>query len=141
MIWVGEGLELPEAELTFTTSRSGGPGGQNVNKVDTRVTLLFDVAGSPSLSEEQRALIRERLSGRINKEGVLRVVSSRHRTQFANREAAQRRFVELLQQALMPDKDRIRVPVPAAAKERRLQAKRHRKRVKRERTVDLTLED
>jgi len=85
MVVVSDTLEIPDSELSFVTSRSSGPGGQNVNKVDTRVTLLFDVAQSPSLSEAQRALLLERLPGRINKEGVMRVVSQRHRTQSANR--------------------------------------------------------
>ena len=123
-------LEIPETELSFSTSRSSGPGGQNVNKVDTRVTLLFDVEGSPSLSPEEKRLIRAHLAGRINKEGVLRVVSQRHRTQSANKEAAVARFIGLLEEALAVDKARRPTSVPAAAKERRLEEKRHRKRVK-----------
>ena len=64
-------------ELRFTASTASGPGGQHVNKVSTRVTLLFDLDGSPSLSAMQKARIRETLSGRIGKDGVLRVVLSR----------------------------------------------------------------
>src|SRR5215475_13463468 len=89
-------IALPEEELTFATSRSGGPGGQNVNKLETRVTLRFDLAGSPSLSPEQKARLRERLATRITKAGVLQVTAQRHRTQAANREAAVERFAELL---------------------------------------------
>jgi ribosome-associated protein len=129
-------LEIPDDELTFTTSRSSGPGGQNVNKVDTRVTLLFDIPASPSLSWEEKDLLRERLAGRINKQGVLRVVSQRHRTQSANRDAAVARFAALLSEALAPEKERIPVKVSRAAKQRRLEEKRHRGRVKRERTID-----
>jgi ribosome-associated protein len=99
MVYVTAGLEIPEAELEFATSRSSGPGGQNVNKVSTRVTLLWNVDASPSISDKQRALVRERLAGRISREGVLRVSSQRHRTQLGNREAAVARFAELLADA------------------------------------------
>lgn len=134
-------LEIPDDELTFTTSRSSGPGGQNVNKVDTRVTLLFDVAGSARLSQEEKDILKDRLAGRINKDGVLRVVSQRHRTQSANRDAAVARFAILIREALTPGKARIPVKVSRAAKERRLEEKRHRGRVKRERTVSSAEED
>lgn len=141
MVRLTDTLEIPDSEITFNTSRSSGPGGQNVNKVDTRVTLLFDMEGSPSLSQKQKDLLRARLAGRINKEGVLRVVSQRHRTQSANREAVVDRFARLLREALTPDKERIPVRVPLGEKERRLEEKRHRKRVKRDRTIDLADED
>ena len=63
MVAISDGLEIPDEELQFTTSRSSGPGGQNVNKVNTRVTLLFDVDRSPSLTEVQRRMLHERLGG------------------------------------------------------------------------------
>ncbi len=141
MVRITDTVEIPDGELAFTTSRSSGPGGQNVNKVDTRVTLLFDVAASPGLSPKQKTLINERLSGRINKDGVLRVVSQRHRTQSANREAAVGRFAELLREALTVDKTRVPVSVSAAMKERRLEEKKRRKRVKQTRTIDFAQED
>jgi ribosome-associated protein len=100
MIEIAPGLAIPDAELAFAASRSGGPGGQNVNKVATKVTLTFDVAASPSLTDAQRDRIRARLATRISKDGVLQVVSQRHRTQGANRAAALERFVELLRHAL-----------------------------------------
>jgi ribosome-associated protein len=138
---VNEGLQIPEQELTFTTSRSSGPGGQNVNKVSTRVTLQFDVAHSPSLSEEQRELVRQRLAGRISRAGTLRVVSQRHRTQTANREAAVRRFARLMSEALAQNPERMPVPIPEEAKARRLEEKHRRSNVKRERTLDFTEND
>lgn len=133
MIEVTDALRIHGNELRFVASRSGGPGGQNVNKVSTRVTLRFDVAGSRSLSEGQRRRIHERLSTRIGKDGVLRVVSQRHRSQAANRRAATERLVELLREALKRTPPRKRTRIPRAARERRLAQRRHRSRIKRER--------
>ncbi|MCL5734031.1 MAG: aminoacyl-tRNA hydrolase [Actinobacteria bacterium] len=135
MVAVTDTLDIPDAELSFTTSRSGGPGGQNVNKVSTRVTLLFDVDHSPSLNDEQRFLVRTRLSGRISREGVLRVIAQRHRTQLANKDDALRRFATLLRMALSEQEARIPVGVPEAVNERRLAAKRLRSRLKQDRSV------
>ncbi len=141
MVRVTDDLEIADTELVFSTSRSSGPGGQNVNKVNTRVTLLFDLEGSASLSAEQRALLRQKLPGRINKDGVLRVVSQRHRTQLANRDAAVRRFADLVREALTEAPERVPIPLPARANERRLEAKRRRGRLKRERTSGVDLGD
>ena len=130
MIEIAPGLAIPEGELRFTASRSGGPGGQNVNKVATRVTLTFDVGGSPSLSPDQKARIRERLATRISGDGVLRVVSQRHRTQAANRKAAVERFVELLRVALAEEPPRVPTRPTRVARERRVASKKLRARVK-----------
>jgi ribosome-associated protein len=130
---IGEGLEIPEAELSFTTGPSSGPGGQNVNRTHTRATLSFDVAASPSLSDEQRRRIVERLGSRLTKGGMLRVTSQRHRSQAANRKAALVRFTELLAEAQAEDPERRPTRVPKAVRRRRLESKRHRARVKRER--------
>lgn len=137
---VTEDVEIPDAELNFVTSRSSGPGGQNVNKLDTRVTLLFDVEHSSSLSEVQRIRIFERLAGRINKDGVLRVTSQRHRTQYANRQEVIRRFAGLVSDAIADEPARIPVKPPRAMNERRLQTKRMRSRLKRGRG-DVEIED
>jgi ribosome-associated protein len=135
MVHVLEDLEIPDEELEFATSRSSGPGGQNVNKVNTRVTVLFAVDRSAALSKEQRRLLHERLGGRISRAGMLRVVSQRHRTQLANRDAAVERLGQLLRDALLEKPERVPVRVPAAIKERRLEEKRHRGALKRERNV------
>ena len=141
MVYVAEGVDIPEGELEFSTSRSSGPGGQNVNKVSTRVTLLWDVDASPSLSSQQRERLHARLAGRINRAGVLRVVSQRHRTQLANREAALQRFATLVAAALEEAPERVPVSVPAAVDRKRLEAKRRRGRLKRERAVELDQEE
>jgi ribosome-associated protein len=133
MIEIGPHLAIPDDELTFVTSRSSGPGGQNVNKLETRVTLLFDVAGSPSLTDEQRQRIADRLSGRINKDGVLRVASQRHRTQAANRQAAVERFVELVGEALARRRRRRPTRPSRAAERRRIEQKKRRGELKRRR--------
>ena len=141
MVHVLEELEIPDEELAFATSRSSGPGGQNVNKVNTRVTVLFNVDQSAALSPEQRELLHARLGGRISRVGLLRVVSQRHRTQLANRDAAVERFVELLRDALTERPERIPPAVPRQAKERRLEEKRRRANRKRERSVDPDLDE
>ena len=124
-------MRVTEDELRFTYSRSSGPGGQNVNRVETRVTLLFDVFGSPSLSEEQKRRIASHLATRINKEGILRVISQRHRTREANRRAVTERFEELLTGALRIQRHRRKTRVPRSARRRRLEGKRQRGELKR----------
>jgi len=134
MIKIKDGILIGEYESSFTFSRSSKPGGQNVNKISSRVTLLFDVAKSPSLSTEHKHQIMTRLRTRVNKHGVMRVVAQRHRSQAANREAAIERFVELLQETLKPVKSRKKTRISLASKKRRLNEKMRRSRIKQERT-------
>ena len=133
MIPIDDTLAIPDEEVTFATSRSGGPGGQNVNKLETRVTVRFDIARSPSLSDEQRARLAERLATRVTKDGILQVTSQRHRTQGANREAALLRFAELLASALREEAPRKPTRASRASRQRRLEAKRRLGRKKQER--------
>ena len=135
---VNDSVRVPRAELTYRATRSGGPGGQHVNTSSTRVELAWDVGASPSVSDEERALIREKLSNRISGEGVLLLTASDHRSQNQNKEAVTERFVELVRQALTVPKKRKKTRPGKAAREARLRAKKHRSEVKRSRR---TLED
>lgn len=130
MIVITPAVSVPERELEFHTSRSGGPGGQNVNKVSSRVTLRFDVNNSAALTAEQKTQIRARLSSRINKEGVLQITSQRTRSQDMNREDAVARFTELLRAALHREKKRIPTRATSSSKEGRLEEKKKRTSVK-----------
>ena len=127
-------LKLPEDEIGFSVSTSSGPGGQNVNRVRTRVTLAFNVLASPSLTEEQRARIARRLGSRLDKNGILRVRSQKHRTQGKNRAEALARLMGILNDALEETPERRRTRKPRAAEERRLEEKRRRSQLKKFRT-------
>ena len=124
---------IPLSELSFTFSRSRGKGGQHVNKVSSRVTLWFDLGASESLTEEQKYLVRQRLAGRINKQGVLQLDADRRRSQVANREDVLTRFASLVRAALHVDKARRRTRPSQGAKKRRLQQKKHRSLLKKQR--------
>ncbi|MFQ5461540.1 MAG: alternative ribosome rescue aminoacyl-tRNA hydrolase ArfB [Phycisphaerae bacterium] len=122
---------IGEQHFSFSFTRSSGPGGQNVNKVATRATLLFDITACESLSAAQKQRLFERLPGRINRQGVMRVVCFKHRTQGANRRTAIDRFYILLAQALTVAAPRKTKPVPLGAKMRRRADKRKRGEIKR----------
>lgn len=131
------GVVVPAAELSWRFSRSSGPGGQGVNTADSRVELVFDVAGSQVLSPALRARALERLAGRLS-DGVLVVTASEHRSQLRNRQAALQRLAEILAGAITPPGPPRRVTRPSrAASQRRLDEKRRRGEIKRaRRTAD-----
>lgn len=130
---ISPALSLPLDELEYRASRSGGPGGQHVNTSSTRVEVWWDVAGSPSLSDQQRARLMARLASRLDSAGRLRLVSSGSRSQLRNREEVTERLREVVAAALLMPKVRKRTKPSRAAKAARLEAKRRRSAVKRER--------
>ena len=126
-------LTLPLAELEYRASRSGGPGGQHVNTSSTRIEVWWDVQTSPSLSDEQRTRLRARLASRLDTAGRLRLVSSGSRSQLRNREEVTKRLREIVADALRVPKKRKATRPSKAAKAARLEGKRHRSTIKRER--------
>jgi ribosome-associated protein len=130
---ISPSLRLPWAELEYRASRSGGPGGQHVNTSSTRVEVWWDIAGSPSLTEEQRARLLTRLATRLDAAGRLRLVSSGSRSQLRNREEVTARLATIVADALVVPKRRKATKPSRAAKAARLEAKRRRSATKRER--------
>lgn len=126
-------LRLPLAELEFRATRSGGPGGQHVNTSSTRVEVWWDVAASPSLTEDQRGRLLSRLATRLDGAGRLRLVSSGTRSQLRNREDVTERLREVVANALAVPRPRRRTKPPRASKLARVEAKRRRSAVKRDR--------
>ena len=141
MIAVTSQLSIPEQELRFHASRSSGPGGQNVNKVNTRVTLHFDVRRSPSLTAGQKSLIGRKLKTRINKEGVLYLYAQRAASQAMNRADVLEKFCRLLHEALTPRKIRKETRISQRDVEKRLDEKKRRGRVKQLRNQQVRVDD
>lgn len=133
-IEINDNIIIPEHELVFKASRSSGPGGQNVNKLNTRISLFFNIQQSDCFSEIQKKRLLRSLFTRIDKEGFIRVVSQKFRTQNANRQAAIERLQELLEKALKPKPIRKKTKVPYSAKQKRLEDKKRRGRLKQQRS-------
>jgi protein subunit release factor B len=125
--------DVPEIEIRFRTSRAGGPGGQNVNKVETRVEAVWDLDGSAAFTDTQKARIRSELHTRVGADGTIRVVSQRHRSQSRNREAAIDRLRALVAGALRPRRKRRATRPTQASRESRMESKRRRAETKRHR--------
>ncbi len=140
-IEINASTSIPDAEIQFSATRSSGPGGQNVNKVNSCVILEFDLHLCSALSAYQKRRIAESLGPRINKQGILRMQAQRHRSQVANREELIERFVGLLQKALQPQKYRLPTRVPKRVREKRLESKKQRTETKRIRKAPRNFDD
>ena len=137
-IRINEELTIPQREIVYRFSRASGPGGQNVNRTASRVELIFDLAGSPSLNEWQRTLARHRLAPYLDGAGLLHLVSEASPSQWRNRQDVIARFQALLARAVRPARQRRATRPTAASRERRLEGKRRRAAIKtRRRTVVL----
>ena len=131
--WIeaGPDVRIPRAELVYRATTGGGPGGQHVNRVATRVELWWNVGTSSALTEAQRATVRERIGGRLDGEGWLRIVAADSRSQTRNRDAATERLAALVDAALKPRKKRKPTRVSPAQRRARLETKRRRGESKR----------
>lgn len=127
---IGQGVTIPLSEISFRFSRASGPGGQNVNRTASRVELLFDVAGSPSLPEPTRERVLQRLARYIDSSGMLHLVAESTPSQWRNRQEAVKRFQRLMARAIQPPKRRVATRPTRSSRERRLRSKRQRSRTK-----------
>jgi ribosome-associated protein len=134
MIYISPTIQLDEREIELDFVRSPGHGGQNVNKVSSAVQLRFDVQNSPSLPEDVRQRLAKLSGKRLTSDGILVLEAHQYRTQEQNRQVAIDRLVRLVQQASRPTRPRIKTRPSRAAIQRRLEAKRKRSEIKRQRS-------
>ena len=131
-------LSLPDDELTFTFQRSSGPGGQNVNKVNSAARLSFDVLQSPTLNDAQKERLQHMLGHRITKDGILSVLCQQERSQWANKEIALQRLQQLLQQAFKRQAKREPTKVSRGKlKARKVENQKHKAKKQRRGNVSL----
>jgi ribosome-associated protein len=131
MIFIAPDISIGNREISFDFIRASGPGGQNVNKVATAVQLRFDVGRSTSLPLEVKDRLRKLAGKKLSTGGILVIHASRFKSQEKNRQDALERLVRMLRQAVVKPKKRVKTRPSRRAKQRRLEAKRHRSRLKR----------
>ena len=130
-LYIHPNIHINSTYLNVVCSRSSGPGGQHVNKLNTKVTIFLNVRQCPAFSERQKHILNHSLGGRMDKQGVLRVSSQRYRSQSANLQNALKRMADLIQKALKPKRLRKKTNIPRRAKEKRLHNKKARSAVKK----------
>ncbi|MFY8068864.1 MAG: alternative ribosome rescue aminoacyl-tRNA hydrolase ArfB [Flavobacterium sp.] len=112
------------SEVTFKAVRSSGPGGQNVNKVASKILLSFDLVLSKALSEDEKALLQIKLASKLSQENILSITSQEDRSQLKNKEIATKKFLKIIENGLKIDKPRKETKIPRGIKEKRLNAKK-----------------
>jgi len=136
MLVINDRIAIPIDEFQFEFARSGGPGGQNVNKVSSKVELRWNPRTSSALSEADRAQLLERLASKLTNDGELIITSQATRDQAKNRDDAHDKLVLILRSALHRDKPRRKTKPSRASKRRRIEGKRHRAEIKKNRRID-----
>ncbi len=130
LLYITPSLSIPMSELSVQFARSGGKGGQNVNKVETKAELYFNIAASPSLDDQTRTRLLKKLASRVDSEGVLKITAQEHRSQYRNREEAAKKFIQVLQMALKPETPRRATKPTKSSKEKRIEEKKQHGRRK-----------
>jgi ribosome-associated protein len=133
-LFIKNGIIIPEHELEITTSRAGGPGGQHVNKTDTRITVRWNIKTTTALTDDQKNYTLEKLQSRVTEDGDLIVHNSESRSQAQNKKNALNNLAAIVRNALHVAKKRIATKIPKALKEARLQSKARRSSTKKMRS-------
>lgn len=139
-LFIKNGIIIPDNELEITTSRAGGPGGQHVNKTDTRITVRWNIKASSALTDDQKDYILEKLQSRVTDDGDLLVHNSESRSQGQNKKNALNNLAAIVRNALHVAKKRIATKIPKALKEARLQSKARRSDTKKMRSKPIRMD-
>lgn len=138
-IYVKNGISIPFHELEITTSRAGGPGGQHVNKAETRVTVRWNIKETSALSEKQKERLLKNLASRLTEDGDLIIHNRESRSQLQNKKNALENLAAIVKKALFVPKKRMKTRVPKKEKEKRLKDKKRRGEIKKQRSKKINV--